>query len=65
MKVKEGNKVLLFIRNLIIDKLNTSYVGVFRVKEVREITILLKLSDIKIYLQFYILLLKKISSNTL
>ena len=57
--------MLLFIRNLINDKLNTLYINIFRVKEVREVTILLKLSNIKIYLRFYILLLKKISFNIL
>ena len=39
------------------------YIELFKIKEVREVTILLKLLNTKIYLKFYISLLKKISLN--
>ena len=65
MNIKKEDKMLLFIKNLISDKLNTSYIDIFRVKEVKEVTILLKLLDIKIHSRFHVLLLKKVFSNTL
>ena len=63
--MKKEDKILLFIRNLINDKLDTSYINIFRIKEVKKVTILFKLLNIKIYLYFYISLLKKISLETL
>ena len=65
MNIKKEDIMLLFIKNLINDKLDALYVDFFKVKEVKRITILLKLLDIKIYLRFYISLLKKVLSNTL
>ena len=52
--------MLLFKRNLINNKLNILYIRAFKIKEIREVTILLKLSNIKIYSRFYIFLLKKV-----
>ena len=48
--IKKEDKILLFTRNLTSDKLNILYVKVFRIKEIKEIIILLELSNIKIYL---------------
>ena len=61
MDIKEGNKVLLLIKNLTNNKLEILYIRVFKVKEIREIIILLKLLSIKTYLRFYVSLLKKVS----
>ena len=63
INIKEGNKVLLLIKNLIDDKLEILYIKVFKVKEVKGITILLKLLSIKIYLRFHVSLLKKVFLN--
>ena len=64
INIKKDDKVLLLIKNLTNDKLETSYIRVFKVKEVKGVTALLKLLNTKIYLRFYILLLKKVFSNT-
>ena len=61
--IKEDNKVLLLIKNLTNDKLEILYIKVFKVKEVREITILLKLLSTKTYLRFHVSLLKKVPLN--
>ena len=53
--------MLLFIKNLINDELDKLYIEVFKVKEVKEVTALLKLLNIKIFLRFYISLFKKVS----
>ena len=50
MKLKKENNMLLSTRNLTSDKLNILYMNTFRVKEVKRVTILLELLDIKIYL---------------
>ena len=62
--IKEDNKVLLLIKNLTNDKLKILYIKVFKVKEVRGIIILLKLLSTKIYLRFYVSLLKKVFLDT-
>ena len=63
MNIKKGNKVLLLTKNLINDKLEILYIKVFKVKEVRGVTILLELLNTKTYLRFYISLLKKVPLN--
>ena len=63
--IKEEDKILLFTKNLTSDKLNILYMKAFRVREVKKITIILKLSNIKIYFKFYVFLLKKVLLNTL
>ena len=52
--------MFLFIKNLIDNKLNKLYIEVFKVKEVKSVTTLLKLLNIKIFLKFYVSLLKKV-----
>ena len=47
------------------DKLNTLYIEVFRVKEIKSVIVLLELSNIKIYSRFHVFLLKKASLNIL
>ena len=59
INIKKGDKVLLLIKNLINSKLEILYIEVFKVKDVKEVTILLKLLNIKIYLRFHVSLLKK------
>ena len=64
INIKKIDKVWLLIKNLINNKLEILYIRVFKVKEVKEVIALLKLLNIKIYLTFYISLLKKVPSNT-
>ena len=59
--IKEEDKVLLSTKNLINNKLDILYIETFRGKDVKNITTLLKLSNIRIYLRVYISLLKKTS----
>ena len=59
--IKNKNKVLLSIKNLINDKLEILYIKVFKIKEVKGVITLLKLLNMKIYLRFYVSLLKKVS----
>ena len=61
MFIKKEDKVFLFIKNLINNKLNKLYIKAFRIKEVKSVIALLKLLDIKIFLRFYISLFKKVS----
>ena len=56
--------MLLFIKNLINNKLNKLYIEAFKVKEVKGIITLLKLPDIKIFSRFHVSLLKKVSLET-
>ena len=62
--IRKEDKVLLLIKNLINDKLEILYIKVFKVKKVREVIVLLELLNIKIYLRFYVLLLKKVLLDT-
>ena len=57
--------MLLFIKNLTNNKLNTLYIEAFKVREVKEVIAILELLDIKIYSKFYISLLKKVLLNIL
>ena len=65
MIIKKGDKMLLFIKNLMNDKLNNLYIEAFRVENVRDVTTLLTLSNIKKISRFYMFMLKKTSSSTL
>ena len=60
VNIKKSDKVQLLTKNLIDDKLEILYIKVFKIKEVRGVIVLLKLLNIKIYLRFYVSLLKKI-----
>ena len=64
VNIKEEDKVLLLIKNLTNNKLEVLYIEVFKIKEVKGVIILLKLLNIKIYLRFYISLLKKVFLDT-
>ena len=64
VNIKKNNKILLFIKNLISDKLNNSYTKTFIIKNVKNVIALLILSTTKTFLKFYILMLKKFSSST-
>ena len=52
--------MLLFIKNLTNNKLNNFYIKTFKIKNVRDIITLLILLNIKIFLRFYISILKKV-----
>ena len=52
--------VLLLTKNLTNKKLNRLYIGVFEIKKVSGVVIILKLLDIGIFLKFYIGLIKKV-----
>ena len=49
-----------FIKNLIKDKFNTSFIKIFKIKNIKNITILFELSNINFFSKFYILFFKKI-----
>ena len=62
--IRERNKILLLIKNFTNDKLKILYIKVFKVKEVKGVTILLKLLNTKTYLRFHVSLLKKAPLDT-
>ena len=64
VNIKKEDKILLSTKNLINNKLENSYAKAFLIKEVKEVTILLKLLNIKIFSRFYTFLLKKASLFT-
>ena len=64
MNIKKENKVLLFIKNLINDKLNNSYIKAFKIENIKNVTTLLTLSSIKTFFKFHTSMLKKTSSST-
>ena len=57
--MKNSNKVILLIKNLVNDKFEILYIKVFKIKEVKGVITLLELFNTKIYLRFYVSLLKK------
>ena len=59
VNIKKNNKILLFTKNLINNKLNNLYVKTFMIKNIKNVTVLLTLSDIKTFLKFYTLMLKR------
>ena len=62
--IKPGNKALLSTRNLTDNKLDTPYIGAFRVLNVKNITVELSLPDTKIFPKFHAFLIKKIPPDT-
>ena len=52
--------MFLFIKNLIKNKFNTSFIEIFKIKKIKNVIILFKLLNIKFFLKFYIFLFKKI-----
>ena len=54
--------MFLFIKNLIKNKFNISFIEIFKIK---KIIILFKLLNIKIFFKLYIFFFKKILFNTL
>ena len=64
MNIKKKNKVLLFTKNLISDKLNNSYIETFKIEDVKDVTALLILLSIKTFFRFHISMLKKASLST-
>ena len=59
VNIKKKIKVLLFTRNFIKNKLNNLYVKTFIIKNVKNVTTLSTLLNIKIFLRFYTLMIKK------
>ena len=57
--------MFLFIKNLLKNKFDTSFIKIFKIKKIKNITILFKLLNIKIFFKFYILFLKKALLNIL
>ena len=62
--IKPGNKTLLFIKNLTNDKLNTPYIGAFKMVNVKNTTVELSLPDTKIFPKFHASLIKKAPPDT-
>ena len=62
--IKPGDKTFLFTRNLTNDKLNTPYIGAFKMVNVKNITVELFLPDTKFFPKFHAFLIKKIPSDT-
>ena len=56
--------MLLFIKNLINNKLNNSYIKAFRIENVYNVTAFLTLSNIKTFSRFHTFMLKKALSST-
>ena len=62
--IKPGDKALLFTKNLTNDKLDTPYIGAFKMVNVKNITVELSLPDTKIFPKFYASLIKKVPPDT-
>ena len=56
--------MFLFIKNLIKNKFNTSFIEIFKIKKIKNITILFKLLNIKMFFKFHVLCFKKMLTNT-
>lgn len=63
--IKEDNRILLNIKNLINNKLKRSYIKLFKVFRIRDIIVKLRLLNIKIFFKFYILIIKKVRKDIL
>ena len=59
VNIKKKDKVLLFTKNLINNKLNNLYVKAFMIKNIKNVITLFTLFNMKIFLRFYTLMLKK------
>ena len=64
VRIKKGDKILLFIKNLTNDKLNNFYIKAFRIKNVKSVIALLTLLNTKTFLRFHTFMLKKALSLT-
>ena len=62
--IKPKNKTLLSTRNLTNDKLDTPYIGAFKILNVKNTTVELSLPDTKIFLKFHASLIKKAPPDT-
>ena len=60
VKIKLGDKALLSTRNLTNDKLDTPYIGAFKILNVKNTTVELSLPDTKIFPKFHASLIKKV-----
>ena len=56
--------MFLFTKNLIKNKFNISFIKIFKIKEIKNVTIFLKLSNIKMVFKFYISFIKKTLKKT-
>ena len=61
---KPKNKTLLSIKNLTNDKLDTPYIGAFRVLNIKNVTVELSLPDTKIFPIFHAFFIKKTPPDT-
>ena len=57
--IKPGEKTLLFTNNLTNDKLNTPYIGAFKMVNVKNTTVELSLPNTRIFPKFHAFLIKK------
>ena len=62
--IKPGDKTLLSTKNLTDDKLDTPYIGAFKMLNVKNTTIELFLPDTKIFPKFHVSLIKKTPPDT-
>ena len=56
--IKPGDKALLSTKNLTNDKLDTPYIGAFKILNVKNTTVELSLPDTKIFPKFHASLIK-------
>ena len=63
-EIQEEDKILLSIKNLTNKKLNKSFIEIFQVEKINDITTTLKLSNTEIFLKFHVELLKKALART-
>ena len=59
VKIKKKNKMLLLTKFFINNKLNNFYVETFKIENVRDVTTLLILLNIKTFSKFHISIFKK------
>ena len=55
---------MLLTKNLTNDKLDTPYIGAFKILNVKNTTVELSLPDTKIFLKFHAFLIKKVPPDT-
>ena len=63
-EIQQDDKMLLSIKNLIDKKLNKSFIEIFQVEKVKDVTTTLRLSNTKIFFKFHVELLKKVFAST-
>ena len=64
VRIKPGDKALLSTKNLTDDKLNTPYIGAFKMVNVKNTTVELFLPNTKNFPKFHVSLIKKTPPNT-